>query len=227
MNPESDQVPDAREACLEGTPRIRDAPGGQDRQGCLRDVLHVGHPNAHEVSMGVPHARHDDGDAIDLHTGGLLWGALDGPRECNRRTVHDHTSISDWVSTAGNQEIRLDAPHDGGKRLRVNEDSGYGLRCSSELDGNPFRWEPVPRAETNHGPRKDPIELSCRRETHYRGSPVLRSHRLGGIRPPSLRRNLARLFGSGGGAPPRAGAGRTPRPPPGPGGRGRFARRPP
>src|ERR1700704_3638512 len=57
-----------------------------------------------------------------------------------------------------------------------------------------FGGRPLPALGATHGPQEDSIEFSRRCETNHRRPPFLPSDRGGGIRPPSFRRNPARLL---------------------------------
>src|SRR2546423_10774593 len=70
MDPEADEVPDTRETCNQSAVCIGDTPCGQDREGGLRNLLHVRRADSHEVTMAVPQARHDDRDAMHASPGG-------------------------------------------------------------------------------------------------------------------------------------------------------------
>src|SRR5439155_19642499 len=125
MNPEADEVPDARETRNQSAVCIGDAPCSQDRKGGLRDVLHVCRADSHEVTMAVPQARHDDRDAMHASLGGGLRGTLDGSREGDRGTVEDDGTIPNRCPAARDQEVCFDAFHVGRQRLRVDEDAGW------------------------------------------------------------------------------------------------------
>src|SRR2546423_12841212 len=84
MNPEADEVPDARETRNKRAVCIGDAPCGQDREGGLRNLLHVRRADSHEVTMAVPQARHDDRDAMHASPGGRPSG---GPAKIPRSRV--------------------------------------------------------------------------------------------------------------------------------------------
>src|SRR2546428_581597 len=101
------------------------------------------HP--HEMSVDVPHSRHQGGHIHDGCAGGR-GRAFDRTRICDRRAVDDQRGVPDRFSASRDEDVRFDPQHRVRNRGTAQERSG-GARHRE-----PYRSVPVPAAMAGFAP---------------------------------------------------------------------------
>ena len=123
VDAESAQLPDAREARRDRDLRIFRRSSREHGERRAGDLFDVECADPHEVSVDVPHSRHERGYVHDGRAG-RRGRAFDWTGIRDRRTVDDQRGVPDRVSASRDQDVRFDPQHRIRNRSPAQERSG-------------------------------------------------------------------------------------------------------
>src|SRR3989475_441101 len=145
MNAESAELPDAREPRGDRDLCVFRRSGREHGERRAGDLFDVQGPDPHEMSVDVPHSRHQGGHIHDGCAGGR-GRAFDRTRICDRRAVDDQRGVPDRFSASRDEDVRFDPQHRVRNRGTAQERSG-GARHREH-----YRSVPLPPAMAGRAP---------------------------------------------------------------------------
>src|SRR2546422_395621 len=104
VNAESAELPDAREPRGDRDLCVFRRSGREHGERRAGDLFDVQSTDPHEMSVDVPHSRHQGGHIHDGCAGGR-GGAFDRTRICDRRAVDDQRGVPDRFSASRDEDV--------------------------------------------------------------------------------------------------------------------------